>query len=168
MTGFTFPSRIRCLVIIVAVRQPFQVLVFPFRRSAHDLRYAIFCRRDLGTWQGLAGGGEGDEAPEDAARREAFEEAGISRDSPLLRLDTVGKIAVEHFADRVHWDRGLRTIPEYGFAVAVTSESLQLSAEHSEYAWLDVDAALKRLKWQTNRAVLRELHDRLTGADFTA
>src|SRR5438105_4352052 len=86
------PSRIRCLVIIVAVRQPFQVLVFPFRRSAtHDLRYAIFRRRDLGTWQGLAGGGEGDETPEDAAHREAFEEAGISRDSPLLRLDTVGK-----------------------------------------------------------------------------
>ena len=71
MTGFTFPSEIPQrtdgLVIIVLVRQPFQILVFPFRRTAqHELRYAIFRRRDLGAWQGLAGGGEGDETPEDA------------------------------------------------------------------------------------------------------
>ena len=151
------------------MRQPFQILIFPFHCTAkHDLRYAIFRRRDLGAWQGLAGGGEGDETPEDAARREAFEEAGISRDSALLRLNTVGKIAVEHFADRMHWDPGLRTIPEYGFAVAVTSEKFRLSAEHSEYAWLDFDAAVQRLEWETNRALLRELNARLTAGNFTA
>ena len=151
------------------MRQPFQVLVFPFLRTAGaDLRYAIFRRADLGIWQGLAGGGEGDERPEDAARREAFEEAGIARESPLLRLDTVGRIAVENFADRVHWDSALRTIPEYGFGVAVTSETLPLSEEHSDYAWLDVEAALQRLEWQTNRALLRELHGRLTDHNFTA
>ena len=79
----------------------------------------------------------------------------------------MGRIAVEHFADRVHWDPALLTIPEYGFAVAVTAPTLRLSAEHSDYAWLDFDAALQRLEWQTNRALLRELHERLTGADFT-
>ena len=151
------------------MRQPFQVLVFPFRRTAGaDLRYAIFRRSDLGIWQGLAGGGEGEEQPEDTARREAFEEAGIARESPPLRLDTVGRIAVENFADRVHWDPTLRTIPEYGFGFAVTSETLRLSEEHSEYAWLDVEAALQRLEWETNRALLRELHGRLTDHNFTA
>ena len=83
-------------------------------------------------------------------------------------MNTVGKIAVEHFADSVHWDPRLRTIPEYGFAVAVTSEKFRLSAEHSEYAWLDIDLALQRLEWETNRALLRELHGRLTDHNFTA
>ena len=146
-------------------RQPFQVLIFPYRLTpSEDLLYAVFRRGDLGAWQGLAGGGEGDETPEGAARREALEEAGISRDLPFLRLKTVGTVSVEHFSDRVSWDPKLKKIPEYGFAVAVTSDRLVLSDEHSEYAWLDFDAALRRLEWDSNRALLRELHHRLTGA----
>jgi dihydroneopterin triphosphate diphosphatase len=70
---------------------------------------------------------------------------------------------VEHFRDRSSWDPDLREIPEYGFAVAVTSDRIRLSDEHIEYAWLDFDAALGRLAWDSNRALLRELHDRLTG-----
>jgi len=144
-------------------RQPFQVLIFPYRQTPNgNVRYAVFRRSDLGAWQGLAGGGEGDETPEGAARREALEEAGISQESPLLRLNTVGKVSVDHFSDRVSWDRGLKAIPEYGFAVEVTSDRLVLSDEHSEYAWLNFDAALHRLEWDTNRALLREIHHRLT------
>jgi hypothetical protein len=54
-------------------------------------------------------------------------------------------------------------VPEYGFAVAVTSDQIKLSDEHFEYAWLDFDAALGRLEWDSNRALLRELHRRVTG-----
>jgi dihydroneopterin triphosphate diphosphatase len=143
-------------------RQPFQVLIFPYRLTPNgNVRYAVFRRSDLGAWQGLAGGGEGDETPEAAARREALEEAGIFQD--LLRLNTVGRVSVDHFPDRVSWDPELNEIPEYGFAVEVTSDRLALSDEHSQYAWLDFDAALHRLEWDTNRALLRELHHRLTG-----
>jgi dATP pyrophosphohydrolase len=146
-------------------RQPFQVLIFPYRLTLdEDPLYAVFRRSDLGAWQGLAGGGEGDETPEVAARREALEEAGISQSLPFLRLKTVGTVSVDHFSDRASWDPKLKEIPEYGFAVAVTSDRLVLSDEHTEYAWLDFGAALHRLEWDTNRALLRELHHHLTGA----
>src|ERR1043166_774438 len=66
-------------------RAPFQVLVFPYRRSvAGTFEYAIFRRTDLGVWQAIAGGGEGDERPEATAAREAYEEAGIPSSAPFM------------------------------------------------------------------------------------
>jgi hypothetical protein len=56
--------------------------------------------------------------------------------------------------------------PFFGFLVEVPSGTLRLSAEHSEYLWLDIDAALQHLEWETNRVLLRELHERLTDARF--
>jgi len=77
-------------------RAPFQVLIFPFHRTDSNLEYAIFRRADAGYWQGVAGGGEGEETPLEAARREAKEEAGISPESPFTALDAVSNKPVEH------------------------------------------------------------------------
>lgn len=44
------------------MRQPLQVIVFPFRVTAAGLEYAIFRRADDGCWQGRGGrrgGGRG-------------------------------------------------------------------------------------------------------------
>ena len=58
-------------------RAPFQVLIYPYRRIHEDgFEYAVFKRADEGFWQGISGGGEDGESPLEAARREAFEEAG--------------------------------------------------------------------------------------------
>lgn len=61
-------------------RIPLQVLVLPFRQSTDGMiEYAIFRRNDHGDdcWQGLAGGAEAGESAEQAAQREAKEEASI-------------------------------------------------------------------------------------------
>jgi dihydroneopterin triphosphate diphosphatase len=56
-------------------RAPFQVLVFPYKRSpAGGIQYAIFSRADYPCWQGISGGGEGDESPLEAAKRETLKE----------------------------------------------------------------------------------------------
>ena len=59
-------------------RAPFQVLVFPYRYTPEEeIEYAVFFRispRYGGVWQAIAGGGEDDETPLEAAKREAFEE----------------------------------------------------------------------------------------------
>jgi dATP pyrophosphohydrolase len=142
-------------------RAPFQVLVFPFRRDkAGRLEYAIFRRTDTGAWQGIAGGGEDDETPKEAAIREAREEAGITARA-VLQLAVVGAVAVELFRDRHLWDSALREIPEYAFGVAPESPALSLSLEHREFVWLPVEEALTRLEWESNRIALRELHLRL-------
>jgi dATP pyrophosphohydrolase len=144
-------------------RAPFQVLVLPYRRSGARFEYAVFRRADIGVWQGIAGGGENDETPDEAASREAFEEAGISSSSSVERLASVTAIAVEHFSDRRTWDPSLQTIPEYGYAVDADGQSLHLSAEHTEVRWVDLEEGLAVLEWESNRTALRELHERLIG-----
>lgn len=149
-------------------RAPFQVLVFPFRRGeAGQPEYAIFRRTDIGAWQAIAGGGEDDETPTEAAIREAREEAGITPGA-LLELTVVGAVAVEHFRDRHLWDSTLREIPEYAFGVALESPALSVSPEHRELVWLPLEEALARLEWESNRAALRELHRRLLAAEASA
>ena len=53
------------------MRAPFQILVIPFRRTAAGLEFAVLRRSDADYWQFVAGGGEDDETPLQAARREA-------------------------------------------------------------------------------------------------
>ena len=126
------------------------------------VEYAAFRRADNDAWQGIAGGGENDETPRDAAIREMREEAGITTTDTLRQLDAVGMIGVEHFRDRRSWDPGVREIPEYAFGMAVDGSDISLSSEHWEIAWLTFEEALVRLEWESNRIALRELHDRLS------
>lgn len=144
-------------------RAPFQVLVFPYRRDAIDgVAYAPFRRSDLGLWQGLAGGGENQETPEVAARRELAEEAGIATAQPLVAIQTTAEIPVEHFTDRQSWPLSLSTIPEYAFAVDIGLAPIRLSPEHDPVRWELATTAIALLEWESNRAALRELDQRLT------
>ncbi len=145
-------------------RAPFQVLVFPYRvLEGGEVAYAVFRRRDCGTaWQAIAGGGEEGEAPLEAARREAWEEAGIDPGNAYLELDSRATIPAVHFA--AFRDReDLLVVPEYCFAVAVASEELRLSWEHEGYAWLPYPDAYAVLRWESNRNALWELDRRLRG-----
>ena len=143
-------------------RAAFQVLVIPFHVGDDgDPRYLLFKRADLDVWQWIAGGGEDDEEPEQAARREALEEAGISNDACLIRLDSVASIPAIHFADRHLWGDGVYVVPEFSFGVEVQNREVCLSAEHSVCEWLGYDTARSRLEWESNRTALWELHSRL-------
>jgi dATP pyrophosphohydrolase len=145
-------------------RAPFQVLVIPFQVGADgEPRYLLFKRADNAVWQWVAGGGEDDEEPEQAARREAFEEAGIPQDARLVRLDSVASIPAVHFADRHLWGDGVYVIPEFGFGVEVRGREVCLSDEHGACEWLDYETARSRLEWDSNRTALWELHSRLLG-----
>lgn len=78
------------------MRAPFQVLVLPYRIKGSNFEYAILKRADLHYWQGIAGGGEDEETPLEAARREVFEETGLSESSKLMMLDSITSLPVEH------------------------------------------------------------------------
>jgi dATP pyrophosphohydrolase len=96
------------------LRPLFQVAVLPFfRTSAESVLYAVLRRSDAGYWQCVAGGGEGDETPEAAARRESFEEIGVPLASPLFRLHTMNLIPVTNVQEsmRLHWPASMYVIP---------------------------------------------------------
>jgi dATP pyrophosphohydrolase len=74
-------------------RAPIQALVIPYRKTAHrGYEFATLLRANTSVWQFISGGAEDSETPEQAARREAFEEAAIPPERPFLRLDSIASV----------------------------------------------------------------------------
>ncbi len=59
------------------MRAPFQILAIPYRIVDGTPMYCVFHRADHDQWQFIAGGGEDNETPLAAAKRETFEEGGV-------------------------------------------------------------------------------------------
>jgi dATP pyrophosphohydrolase len=145
-------------------RAPFQVLVLPFHHNqGGQLEYAVFRQRDEGYWQFIAGGGENNEKPIEAARREAFEEAGITPDLEYIILDSRNTVPVEGVTGEFTWGKDIDVIPEYTFGVRLDSEAISLSREHTEYRWVSYEDAVAMLQWDSNKNALWELDARITG-----
>jgi len=145
-------------------RAPFQVLVLPYRAVNHgDYEFAVFRRADYDCWQGIAGGGENEETPLQAAQREALEEASISADSMFLPLDSVASVPVTCFQDSYLWGDHVYVIPEYAFGVDASRASIVVSNEHWGFRWLTFWEAERILKYDSNRVALWELNQRIRG-----
>lgn len=142
-------------------RAPFQVLVLPYRFTPDGTEYAVFRRSDGDYWQFIAGGGEDKETPLEAARREAFEESGISPDSEFLALDTMNTVPVVGVCG-FQWGPDVFVIPEHCFGARVDNDDLSISREHTECLWVDYDTAADLLHWDSNKNALWELNHRLT------
>lgn len=146
---------------------PFNVLVLPYRRQAAGIEYAVFYRPCPEMWQFIAGGGEDDENPEAAARREAAEEGGIKGNLPWMSLDSCASVPRTAFPFAT-WPDTVFVIPEYCFAVDVRHTEIQLSEEHSAFAWLSYNAARNCLTWDSNKVALWELQERLQRQSISA
>ena len=144
-------------------RQPLQVLVIPFREcEGGGYEFAVFHRTDASVWQFIAGGAEDDETAEQAARREAAEEAGIAEGTRFCQLESRASVPRTAFHPTEHWPKDLLVVPEYSFAVDVAGQELVLSHEHDKVSWLSYEEAARVLTWDSNRVALWELNERLT------
>lgn len=142
-------------------RAPYQILVLPYLKLSNGILYAIFKRADASYWQFIAGGGEGAELPIEAARREAWEEAGIPRETELFMLQSRNTVPVLELAGRLLWGPQALVVPEFCFGVGLTNRDLKISAEHTEYQWADYETCRSMLRWDSNRNALLELNHRL-------
>jgi dATP pyrophosphohydrolase len=149
-------------------RAPFQVLVLPFRRSPEgDWQYGLLRRSDDGNWQGVAGGGEDDERPFEAALREVEEEAGWpAAKVTLFDLDTRDSVQAACFAARPLWPADLYVVPQHFFAMNAGTLEFELSDEHTEFAWFCYEAAYQALRFDSNKTALWELRERLQVDDL--
>jgi dATP pyrophosphohydrolase len=148
------------------MRAPFQVLIIPYRRLPRGVEYAVLRRADLGWWQFVSGGGEGDETPLQAAEREVLEELGVAPRGRLRRLDTISSVPKDAFSASNEWGEGIYVVPEYCFAMEIAKEKTNISSEHKEMRWVDYDAARDLLEWDGNRTALWELGERLSRGDL--
>ena len=143
------------------MRAPFQVLVIPYKIINNEILYGIFLRSDMKVWQTISGGGEDDESPIEAAKREANEEAGIDYNANYIKLDCTCTIPVEFITGNFTWGKDVYVLNEYTFGVDVTDKNIVLSDEHDYVKWLTYDEAKKVLEWDSNKSALWELNKRL-------
>ena len=143
------------------MRAAFQILAIPYRMVDGRPLYCILRRADSDDWQFIAGGGEDDETPLQAAIREIDEEGGVTADD-IIPLQSVCSIPAEHFPKRhlYRWPEDTYVLPEYSFGFDCKGE-IRLSREHTEYLWLPYEEARAKLKWDSNRTALYEFHHRL-------
>ncbi len=144
-------------------RAPFQILVLPYRKLLDALEFAVLRRSDYPCWQGIAGGGEDDETPLEAAKREAFEEAGVSGACHFVPLQASCSVPVTFFQDNGTWDLALYVVPQHSFGADCTGQTLTLSNEHDAAEWVLYAEAHARFTYDSNRTALWELNQRLLG-----
>lgn len=87
------------------MRQPYETLIFPYKKEKNEIKYAIFLRDDMRVWQGICGGGEEGETILETAKRESFEEAGIKYDSNYIQLDTMTTMPVVAITGKFSWEK---------------------------------------------------------------
>jgi dATP pyrophosphohydrolase len=146
-------------------RAPFQVLVFPYRFTPGGApEYAIFFRRTKhygNIWQAIAGGGEDDETPLQAAQREVSEEGNLAPNTIFFQLDSTATIPAAQAAGML-WGEDVLVVPEYTFGTYAGDQKIVLSPEHEAFRWVDYDTAQELLRFDSNKNALWELHYRLT------
>ncbi len=144
------------------MRAPFQILAIPYQIVDGSPKYCVFHRADHDQWQFIAGGGEDNETPLEAAKRETIEEGGVHADK-WIELKSLAYIPITIISEkrRQHWDKNTYVIPEYTFGFECKKD-IQLSHEHTECVWLTYEEANQKLKWDSNRTALFELNCRIT------
>lgn len=145
------------------MRAPYQILVLPFIKENGKYYYALFRRKDMHIWQGIAGGGENGEKPIETAKREAYEEGLILKESNYIKLSSITTIPVTSVCG-FKWGEEIAVIPEFTFGVELLSRKIELSQEHTEYQWFNFKDAINKLKWDSNKTALWELNYRLETA----
>ena len=143
------------------MRAPFQILAIPYQEIDGNRLYCVFHRSDFDQWQFVAGGGEDEETPLQAAKREIWEETGITAEQ-ITQLTSMCYIPTDIFPAKYlyNWAKDTYVVPEYAFGFACPQE-ITLSNEHTECVWLPYAEAREKLKWDSNRTALYELHCRL-------
>ena len=143
------------------MRAPFQILAIPYRMVNGEPNYCVLHRSDQEQWQFIAGGGEDLETPLEAAVREILEEGGVNAEN-VIQLTSMCYIRADIFPKRHQygWPKDMYVLPEYAFGFLCERE-ITLSHEHTAYVWLNFEDAYAKLKWDSNRTALYELHCRL-------
>ncbi len=144
------------------MRAPLQILAVPYKIVDGKPLYCLMRRSDSNYWQFIAGGGEDDETPLEAARREIFEEGGVMAEN-IIQLTSMCYVQVDIFRKRhlYNWPKDMYVVPEYAFGFECNGD-IVLSHEHTECQWLAYDEARSKCKWDSNRTALYELHCILT------
>ncbi len=124
-----------------------------FRREDSHIKYLLL-HYPQGHWGIVKGHKEGNETDIETLLRETQEETGII-DLKILP-DFREKMSYHHSED------GKSYFKEVVIFVAETkTKDVKLSFEHTDFAWLNYDDALKRITYDNTREMLKKANDYL-------
>lgn len=146
------------------MREPVQVLVYPFRIINKQTQYLLLKRvKSRGEfWQGVTGAINKEETLQAAALRELYEETGLCCAglmdigcNYLIQLDEKWKYL---YADDVN------NIEEHVFAAYLEGEKDPVidPREHNDWRWCTFDEAIELLKWEENIDALKNVKSYLS------
>jgi 8-oxo-dGTP pyrophosphatase MutT (NUDIX family) len=144
-------------------RRPDKIIVYLYRRpSPGVVEYLLLQRHPSGRagpiWQTVVGSAKWDERLVEAARREVFEETGLTR---LQGITAVGYAFSFDFSPREDsaYAPDVTRISNTVFAAeVVTDKPIALSPEHVAHRWFTYEDALDRIHWPQEREALVRLH----------
>jgi 8-oxo-dGTP pyrophosphatase MutT (NUDIX family) len=148
-----------------AYRRPDKVIVYLYRRQdPAEPEYLLLQRAAVSNagsiWQAVVGTVKWGEERTEAARREVFEETGLTR---LQGITAIGYAF--SFPLRLRQEQQSRYAPQVTtinntvFAAEVASaRPVCLSPEHVDYGWFAFPEAMRRIHWPEEREALARLH----------
>lgn len=150
-------------------RRPDKILVYLYRRirpaeEAHA-SYLLLRRHPDRThagdiWQTVVGSVRWGEERIQAARREVFEETGLTMLRGITAIGYAFSFPIRLPKDQKSWYApGQTTIDNTVFAAEVVGRrEVSLSPEHVAYGWFSFREALDRLHWEEEKEALLRLH----------
>ena len=141
------------------MREPYQILIFPYRFLQNEIEILIGCRNDNGYWQAISGGGENGENQLETAIRELKEETNLTGVN-WVKLDSMCMLPKIYFQGHEKWHNYPFVIPAYSFMVEAVGVT-KVSSEHSELKWCSLPEAESILKYDSNKIAVWEIGQRL-------
>lgn len=156
-----------------AYRRPDKVLVYLYRRSSgrpsegaqKALEYLLLQRQSEttnagGIWQTVVGGVRWEEERVEAARREVFEETGLTLLRGITAIGYAFAFPIRLRKNQKSWYApDVTAINNIVYAGEVVSaRPILLCPEHVDYGWFPLAEALEKLHWQEEKEALSRLH----------
>ena len=137
-------------------KRPESVLVVVYTRSNKIL--TLRRKQPNYFWQSVAGSLEWDETPEQAAKRELYEETGLSDTSLMINWHSHNKFLIYPMW-RHRYAPGIISNKEHLFSLKLEAPcNIVLDPrEHSEYRWLSLSQAMIQISSHTNRDAITHL-----------
>ena len=153
-------------------RRPDKVLVYLYRRSLDAatskgaaVQYLLLQRQPQTThsgsiWQTVVGSVRWGEERIEAARREVFEETGLTLLRGITAIGYAFSFPIRLPKDQKSWYAPDQTTIDNTVFAAETLDSrpVRLCPEHQAYGWFALEEALARLHWEEEKEGLLRLH----------
>ena len=141
-------------------------MVYIYRRNPDDaggrskLEYLLLQRSQSQSghiWQPVVGAANWNEELVESAKREVFEETGITRLEGIMAVGYAFSFTFR-FPDKSQYAPGVDTIRNVVFAARVRpTQAISLSDEHVDYGWFSYEAALSTVYWPEDKKALIQL-----------